>query len=685
MEKIVVGIDLGTTFSAVAYVNERGRPEAILNADGKTTTPSVVLIEAGRRAVGEVALNQWVTNEEHVVRWIKRAMGDNGYRFQGLSAVELSAEILKALKTDAELGLGVAVDEAVITCPAYFTTNEIENTKKAGELAGFHVREIVKEPTAAAVYYGIDQMKDGETVLICDLGGGTYDATVLVFRGSTFVPLASMGDRQLGGHDWTMELVDLVAERFQQTLGEDPRNDLVAGQMLYESCEQAKRDFARQTDVVIPCHYKGRMEQQTVTRDEFEARTEWRIQALIMWSERALEKAQLEWRNVNRILLVGGSSRLRRMGLALEQASGKETVRTGEPDLMVAYGAAILARGKVRPRSGLVNAPQGGLIEVDYKRIIARSLGTRIIVFEGHNAHLTNELLIPHSTESPVSRSREDFAVSTDVQEFFDVPVVEFESDDEFDVVANYRFQCAPGAKRGDKIKVTFEYDINSIVNVAAHDLKTGRALKGDRLPYQEPDLSQVQRLSVRPRWVVFAVDTSYSMEGEKLHEAKKALLSNAEQLISVGGDSCQVGVVSFDSQAQVVCRPTNNLTTLRSAVGGMGPNGTTAMDDGIRKSVELVMGAPAGTDRDVVLLTDGMPDDQRRDSTQVAAEEARRQGVTLSTLGVSVNPNDVDLDYLKTLTPLSLVIEGVDGVAQAMLTLLTKSVAARSGLLDTE
>lgn len=686
MDKIVVGIDLGTTFSAVAYVNEQGRPEAIRNADGKTTTPSVVLVEGGRCAVGEVALNQWVTNEEHVVRWIKRAMGDDGYRFQGMSAVELSAEILKALKADAEVALGAAAEEAVITCPAYFSTNEIENTKKAGELAGFRVREIVKEPTAAAVYYGVEQMSEGETVLVCDLGGGTYDATVMTYRGGSFEPLASMGDRQLGGHDWTMELVDLAAERFRQALGEDPRDDLVAGQMLYEACEQAKRDFARQTEVIIPCHHRGRMEQQRVTRDEFEARTEWRVHALVMWSERALEKAGLSWRGVDRVLLVGGSSRLRRMGLALEEASGKQAVRTGEPNLMVAYGAAILARGKVRPRrapGGLVEAPAGGLVEVDYKRIIARALGTRIIVFEGAGARLTNELLIPHSTESPVSRSRSDFEVSSDVQEQFDVPVVEFESDEEFDVVGNYRFRCPPGAKRGDRIKVTFSYDISGIVSVEAEDVKTGRALAGDRLPYEEPDLSQVSRVAVRPRWVVFAVDTSYSMEGEKMNEAKKAVVGNAEELLRVGGEQCRVGIVSFDTQAQIVCRPTSDLAALRGAVAGMHPNGATAMDEGIRQAVELVLGAPAGTDRDVVLLTDGMPDPHRRDSTQVAAEEARRRGVTLSTLGVSVHQGDVDLAYLQTLTPLSLVIEGVDGVAQAMTTLLTKSVAARGGLRD--
>ncbi|MCI0582004.1 MAG: Hsp70 family protein, partial [Chloroflexi bacterium] len=233
MEPIIVGIDLGTTYSAIAYVNEQGVATVIPNADGQSTTPSVVLVEGGRVVVGSVALNQWVTNEEHVVRWIKRAMGDPAYRFQGLSAAEVSAEVLKALKADAEAQLGVPLDEAVITCPAYFAAVEIENTKRAGELAGFRVREVVKEPTAAAVYYGVDNMRDGETVLVCDLGGGTFDATVLTYARGVFMPRASAGDRKLGGHDWTMELVNLVAERLVEKKGDDPRNDLVAAQLLY--------------------------------------------------------------------------------------------------------------------------------------------------------------------------------------------------------------------------------------------------------------------------------------------------------------------------------------------------------------------------------------------------------------------------------------------------------------------
>jgi molecular chaperone DnaK len=357
-DKLVVGIDLGTTFSAAAYVDEQGRPQVIQNSEGRLRTPSVVRVGAGPTVVGEAALNQWVTDQEHVVRWIKRVIGDPEYRFQGLDAVQISAEIIKVLKEDAEHSLGQPIIEAVITCPAYFDSVEIENTKRAGELAGLKVREIVKEPIAAAVCYGVGPMHDGEKIMVCDLGGGMFGATVLTFEKGVFIPLAATGNHQLGGDDWSMELADLAADRIKERLGEDPRDDLVASRMFYEACEQAKRDLSRVTEVAIPCRLQGRIEQVVVTREEFEVRTEWRMQTVVACAAEALEKANMTWADLDRILLVGGSSRLRRMALAFEEASGKQVVHTREPELMVTLGAAILASAQVRPRR-----PSGGLVE----------------------------------------------------------------------------------------------------------------------------------------------------------------------------------------------------------------------------------------------------------------------------------------------------------------------------------
>jgi molecular chaperone DnaK len=681
MNDLVVGIDLGTTFSSVAYVDEQGTPRVIPNAEGKDSTPSVVLVENGRIAVGEVALNQWMTNQEHVVRWIKRAMGDPHYRFQGLSAVEISAEILKALKADAELFLGQPVTEAVITCPAYFASIEIESTQQAGERAGFHVREIVKEPTAAAVHYGVEQMREGEKVLVCDLGGGTFDATVLAFEKGCFVPLASMGDRRLGGHDWTSDLVELVAERLVEAGGDDPRDDLVAGQMLYEACERAKRDLARVEEVAIPCSVGGRVEQVKVRREELESCTEWRIGALVSWSERALDKAGLDWAGIDQILLVGGSSRLRRMALALAEASRKTPVHGREPDLMVALGAAILARGQVRARraaGGLREASRGGLTDVVYKRTLARSLGTRVVALDGGAPRIRCALIIPHGTETPVSRSREDFEVAADGQQVFDVPVVEFESDDELDVVGNFRFTCPPGARRGDRITVWFHYDASGIVRAEAVDRTSGRPLAVERLDYQEPNLEEILRGQAAPRWVVFAVDASGSMQGTKMEAARRGVVDNARELLAAGGEH-KVGVVSFATFAEIVCRPTSDLAEVERAVDCMIASGTTAMHAGIGEAVELAREAPPGTDRDVVLVTDGLPDNQP--AALAAAAKARSLGVSLCSLGIG--HQDVDEAFLRDMTPLTLVIDKADGLGRGMTTLLRQAEARRGGLRE--
>jgi molecular chaperone DnaK len=665
MDEIVVGIDLGTTFSAVAYVNDEGDVEAIPNADDKLLTPSAVLVEGDRIEVGDIALNQWVTNEEHVVRWIKRAMGNPEYHFQGLSPVEISAEILKSLKADAEAFLGVSLEEAVITCPAYFAAVEIENTKRAGELAGFQVREIVKEPTAAAVYYGIEKMEDGEAVMVCDLGGGTYDATILSFESGVFVPRASMGDRMLGGHDWTMELLELAAQRLREVFGEDPRNDLMTGQLLYEACEQAKRDFARTETVAIPCRFKDQIEQVTITRDEFETQTEYLIQSLVMWSEHALEKARMTWDDIDRILMVGGASRLRRMGLALEKSAGKTPILSPRPDLIVALGAAVLARGRVRARGGLTDRVSGGLIDVDYRRINTRSLGTRAIVFEGNKARITNALIIPHGTGTPVSRSRDDFELASTGQKIFEVPVVEFESDDDYDLVGNYQFTCLPDAKRGDRIEVTFNYDVSGIVDVEAVDVGSGRALACERLlAYEDPDIDEVVKVGIRPQCVVYALDVSSSMRGHKIAEAKRAVIDTACDLLSAC-DQCKVGMVTFASTVCVACRPTSDVTKIKSVVSSLEASGMTAMDDGIHQAVELVLGTPAGLDRYVVMVTDGMPDPGRRSSTQAAAEQAKAAGVILSALGIG--HEDVDESFLRSLTPISFVIEASENMIDAV------------------
>jgi uncharacterized protein YegL len=290
-------------------------------------------------------------------------------------------------------------------------------------------------------------------------------------------------------------------------------------------------------------------------------------------------------------------------------------------------------------------------------------------------------LIIPGNTETPVSETRDDFAVSGDGQKYFDVPVVEFETEEEFDVIRNYRAVCLPGAKRRDRIAITFSYDRSGKITVDAVDVASKKPLSTELMPYEEPEIEKVTRVAVKPRWLGYALDVSGSMIGEKIQNAKQALTSSARELLALGGDRCRVGVVTFASQARIVCSPTSDIHEIETSIGGISAGGTTAMDDGICQAVELVMAAPAGVNREVVMVTDGMPDPDRRENTLRVAADAKSQGVLLMSLGIG--KEQVDLDFLKSLTPISLVIEAGESIGEGLGMLEIMADEVRGTLTD--
>jgi molecular chaperone DnaK len=676
-EEIILGIDLGTTFSASAYVDEQGWPRVIPNAEGEMTTPSVVLIENNTIEVGTVAANQAKTKRDNVIQWIKRAMGDNDYRFQGMGPVEISAEILKKIKKDAEQELGCILDKAVITCPAYFAAVEVENTKKAGELAGLEVKEIVREPTAAAVYYGVENLKDGCKLMVCDLGGGTYDTSILALEDGTFKPLATAGDRQMGGHDWTSDLMGHAADLLRETLGFDPRNDPAVEQALYDTCERVKRDFARCPQGIIPCVCSGKNARVTVTREQFETLTEWRIQQMLTWTGKALEKASppLTWEQIHHILLVGGATRMRRVAEALAERSGKKPLQTAEADTMVALGAAILAKGSFRPRrmangSGIKKNIVSGLTIINFTRTAPRNLGTRVIVRGQPGMDIENSIIIPYGTEIPAEKIREDYQTSLDNQEFFDIPVVEFDDVGPDVIQDTLRFKCPSGLPRGTAIQVTFKYDRSGQIEVTAVEQHSGKTMDKERVTYEEPDLETISKMSP-PRSVVFTLDISGSMYSRgKIERAKQAVIDNSRQLLGNGGGQVRIGVVAFGSRAETVCPLTDDIKKITTSVSRLSPYGSTAMGEGIVLALELLREPGNHKLREIVLVSDGMPD-----STEKALEagaKAGQRGVNLSSLGIG--HEDIDEAFLKDISPNYLVIENAEGIHQAMSTLLTLS-----------
>ncbi len=529
MAEIILGIDLGTTFSLVAYIDDEGVPHVIENSEGRYLTPSVVLIEDGNAVVGELAANQAILKRERVVQWIKRSIGDESYRFCGLNPVEISAKILEKLKRDSESVLGRQLDKAVITCPAYFSAPEVENTRKAGEIAGFSVEKIVREPVAAAVYFGVDNLKDGERIMVYDLGGGTFDITILQLSDGVFHVLTTTGNRQLGGHDWTTDLMEYVARQLSVQFGEDPRDDPAVHQDLYNRCELAKCDLSRLERVVVPCVFRGKKAQIEIKRAVFEELTESRIQETVNWCQQALVKVSppLQWSHIDKILLVGGSTRLRRVPEALQMASGKMPIRTAEVDTMVALGAAVLAKGVIRSRKSQITlCPSSaggsercatGLVEVKLEDTCPRNLGTRVVVRNDSHSSVSNSVIIPYGTVIPTEKIRDDYTTSIRGQSHFDVPLVEFDNIGSDVVLKTFRFHCKPGTPAKTRVAVSFRYDVSGQVEVEAQDTRSGELLKKERVDYVEPNLTDVESLPAEVAKtsdldLVFMFDTTGSM-----------------------------------------------------------------------------------------------------------------------------------------------------------------------------
>jgi uncharacterized protein YegL len=314
---------------------------------------------------------------------------------------------------------------------------------------------------------------------------------------------------------------------------------------------------------------------------------------------------------------------------------GGELLVSGR-DPVIAFGGGVLARSGTRPARRAILCT-------------ARNLGIRVIVLEKGRTRIVNSLVIPSGSEMPVLRSR-DFQLSSPWQMWFDVPVVEFESDDVYDVVSNYRFKCLPGSGPGQPIRVTFEYDINGVVSVKAVDLRSKATLPGQRVPYEEPDLAQMA--GVRPRWVVLTVDTSDSTKGTMIQTIKQSLIDGARGWLALhepSAESCKIGIVSFGGGAQVICQATSDLSVVQRAVGSLAAHGANAIDEGLVAALNLLLRAPQDTLREIFVLNASMPDATRLSSTLVIANECYANKVRISALGTG--PDAVHMDFLSQIT----------------------------------
>lgn len=611
-----IGIDLGTTFSAIATISSNGMPEVIENLDGEKTTPSVIYFpENGEPIVGTDAKEYQAIGKNEVASFFKRNMGDTDFyqefNHKKYSATELSSLVLKKLKNDAEKKLGQKIDSAVITVPAYFNDFQRNATIEAANLAEIKVLRLINEPTSAAIAYGVSKKGTSNSVtMVYDLGGGTFDVSLIKSSNSEITVIATDGDHMLGGKDWDDRIAGHLAEQFRNEFGSDPFEDTESFNDLLVRCEMAKKELSRLGSTKISIIHNGERGTYTLTRSKFEELTRDLLERTEVLARSVLCSAGLTWNDLDGVLLVGGSTRMPMVIDFVEKMCGAPPLRGINVDEAVALGAALQAASDLNDAGDFSLATSGS---VDFalptiNDVTSHSLG--MIATDVYGAKYINDIIIKKNASIPCENAR-DYSISTSLNNkdnTMEVYMLQGESDDPLEcvVLGKYVFHdISHSSSKKAHIRVHYAYNKNGTVDVCGEQIHDSNKITKLRMTIEPvpEDMSWLKNSpaeNVPPSALVLVIDISGSMEGRPLKEAKKAALSLIDEL---NFNKFHVGVVAFDNSTTIMCNCSDNKKTVEKAIDKL-KIGSGTWGKPLKHAMDL-MDSEEGA-KYIVVLTDG-------------------------------------------------------------------------------
>jgi len=650
MKTTTIGIDLGTTFSCVATIDEHGKPLVLKNEEGNPITPSVVAFEsAGNVIVGDEAKNIQSLGDADVASFFKREMGNSDFylTFHGkqYSPTDLSAFVLEKLKADAEKALGKTVTKAVITCPAYFNAIQREEVKKAGKLAGLDVLRVINEPTAAAVAFGIKS--EEQTVLVYDLGGGTFDVTLMKITADEIAVLATDGNHQLGGKDWDDTLREYAVGQFLEEFSVNPLEDSATANDLLVAAENTKKALSKKTTTNFVIAYNGNKGRYEITREQFEDATQHLINQTLTLCESVLAAKQMDWKSIDGVLLVGGSTRMPQVESELKKHTDKPILTGINVDEAVAIGAAIQADLDANEKRYTLDAKQDGKSGYTLegrrtiKDVTGQSLG--MIAENADRSKYINTIIIPRNTNIPSCEVR-PFQLRTSSKRDNEIEVYVTQGESQTPggcaILGKYVISGIMHEKGNAVCDIEYHYDKSGTVEVFAKQRSSGNSLtvrKDEPGDMSWTDMCPIDRdpepeLIIEPVTVLIAVDTSASMSGAALLLAKQAAKDFLAQLDL---SHCSVGIIRApdSDSSKLMLPPSQNASEIVNAINSL----TGKWEPG--PLFEVIKNELADMDgqRFALILTDGQWGDGTKEIRQ--AKECHAEDIQIASLGFgSVN-----------------------------------------------